>query len=392
MAKATQQKKEKYLRQRADGTWEARIKIGIKADGSSDIPSRYFSTRTEARAYVKSVLEARARGELHKKAGITLSEWCDRCMELYGPTIQDSTYKGYLAVINTHIKPSALGKLQLDSITRAHVQSWVNTLQRGDTHRSTGELSPKTIRNAMGVLSWLFTRALESEVITKAPDTSLVRLPRPQKAVRKVMDPDTAKALITAAQGHIDYAAYMVDAATGLRRSELLGLCWDAVDLNTGDYSIKRKVTRDRFTNAPKLVGILKTDQAERAGRLPEQTLVILRHHKAAQAEARLSAGNLWEDNNLLFPDQYGRPQTPNNFSTRLYNLQKKYKMEKIGINGFRHLMATTLIRARLDDATIAAALGHKNANFTRQQYADVYEDSKKQVADVAAALLNNLQ
>ena len=53
MATTSKTKKEKYIRQRRDGRWEARIKVGEKADGSPDIPSRYFSTRTEARAYVE---------------------------------------------------------------------------------------------------------------------------------------------------------------------------------------------------------------------------------------------------------------------------------------------------------------------------------------------------
>ena len=57
-------------------------------------------------------------------------------------------------------------------------------------------------------------------------------------------------------------------------------------------------------------------------------------------------------------------------------------------MHGLRHLYATSLIRQHVDDATIARQLGHSSADFTRRQYADVYEDSARIAADAGSVLL----
>jgi len=38
------------------------------------------------------------------------------------------------------------------------------------------------------------------------------------------------------------YAAYVLAATTGLRRGELLGLCWDCVDLKGGVITVQRQL------------------------------------------------------------------------------------------------------------------------------------------------------
>lgn len=385
------QKKEKYIRQRPDGRWEARLKVGEKEDGSPDIPSVYFASRDEARAYVKKVLQDRAQGVTRKRSGLTLGQWCDQCLELYGPSLQESTYLGYQSYINNHVKGSNISRKRLEDLTKDDIQLWANSLKRRSNNRASGPLSPKTVRLALGVMTWLLSMAVESKKLIRAPETKKLRLPKTRKPQRKVLSPDAASALLAAAQVCKDYPAYVVDAVTGMRRSELLGLCWDSVDLDTGAYTIRRKVTRHRDTKQAILVDQLKSEKASRAGQLPASTLAILRAHRRRQLQVKLAAGPLWREHDLLFPTVLGFPELPNTFSGRLSNLQRKHGLERVGINGFRHLVATTLIRAHADDATIAEAMGHSSAAFTRRQYADVYEDSKRIVANITGDLLDTL-
>lgn len=175
--------------------------------------------------------------------------------------------------------------------------------------------------------------------------------------------------------------------STGLRQSEALGLCWDSVDMETGKYEVRRKITRDRNTAKYKLVDVLKTESASRIGILPPAAMAALRHRRVEQAQQRLTAGVLWEDNDLVFPDNIGRPLNPENVIARIARKEKSLNLPRVGMHGLRHLLATSLIRQRVDDATIAAQLGHSSAAFTRKQYADVYEDS----AHIASAASETL-
>ena len=394
MATTSKTKKEKYIRQRPDGRWEARIKVGEKADGSPDIPSRYFNTRTEARAYVRAILDARARGEIRRRSGITLGEWCDQCLELYGHTIQDYSYTTYKSKISTHIKPSPIARLYLEDISIDDLQTWINNIRVTDRTKSGKSRipSPKTVADLRGVMSWLLNRAFRAKKIISVPDTSLLELPRRRRPVRKIMSPDKAAALLAAAQNSPDYAAYVIDAVTGIRRSELLGLCWDCIDLQAGTYKIRRKVTIDRNTGRPKLTDELKTESAERCGNLVPEVIAILRAHRRMLNTSRLSAGAMWREHDLLFPDALGYPRHPDAFSSALSRLQHKAGIvPPVGINGFRHLLATRLIHDNVDDPTIAAVMGHRSADFTRSQYADVYDSGKKTAAEVGGNLLREL-
>ena len=59
---------------------------------------------------------------------------------------------------------------------------------------------------------------------------------------------------------------------------------------------------------------------------------------------------------------------------------------EGVCLKALRHAVATTAIRGDVDDATIAALLGHNSANFTRDFYYDYYESEKKDVANLMSS------
>ncbi len=391
MATTSKTKKEKYIRQRRDGRWEARIKVGEKADGSPDIPSRYFSTRTEARAYVKAILDARARGEIRRRSGITLGEWCDKCLEMYGHTLQDYTYTGYASKIKHHIKPAPIAKMPLEDIRRADLQAWINGLHRVDARKGSGPLSPKSVRLTMGVMTWLLTSALDAEILTTIPNTQKMRLPQTRKPNLRILDPSDVKRLLAFAQTENDYPAYLIEAATGLRRSELLGLCWDCVNLDTGAYKVRRKVALDRETKRPVLTDVLKSPSAMRGGILPNDVLAQLKIHRSRQLQQRIKAGAIWHDHNLIFPDALGFPRNPAAFSAALGRLGRKALGRHVGSHAFRHMLSTALINAGVSDPAIAEALGHRSADFTRHQYADVYDSGRRAVADVSTGLIGEL-
>lgn len=379
MPKSKKKKSDPNIRLRTDGRYEVRITMGKKADGTPNRVCAYFSTRDEARRYRDDLKVSRATGDYMPVSGTRLRDWCERCMRVYGPALSDTTWRGYISIINCHLYPSPLAGMMLEDIRKSHITMWRDNLRPKSGKVS---LSPKTVKNSLDFLRWLFNHAVEDGIIQKNP-ADKVSAPRQRRPVRKVLSPDNLPALFEAASSCDLFAPLVLDAVTGVRRSELLGFCWDAIDLDAGTYRVARKVVVDRNTHHPHLTDDLKTDHAYRSGRLPAAAVRILAAHKKAQSEQRLKAGGAWSDHSLLFPDPLGYPLHPETFSSRLRRLQIRAGLDAIGIHALRHFVATALINGHVDEATIAQIMGHGNSAYTRRQYEDVYDEAKQNAADV---------
>ena len=162
----------------------------------------------------------------------------------------------------------------------------------------------------------------------------------------------------------------MLDAVTGVRRSELLGFCWDANRFGRGHLS-RRAEGRggSPILIIPTLQNDLKTDHAYRSGRLPAAAVRILARAQKGQSEQRLKAGSAWSDHSLLFPDPLGYPLHPKPSPAVCGGYKSGQGLDAIGIHALRHYVATALINGHVDEATIAQIMGHGNSAYTRRQY-----------------------
>jgi integrase len=108
-----------------------------------------------------------------------------------------------------------------------------------------------------------------------------------------------------AAQGDRYKALYVAAVHTGMRQGEILGLLWEDVDFEAGTLSVRRSLsmTKDGPLFAPP-----KTAKSRRSVRLTAGTVTALKRHRVRQNEERLTLGDGWNDNGLVFPNQHGGP------------------------------------------------------------------------------------
>ena len=131
-----------------------------------------------------------------------------------------------------------------------------------------------------------------------------VKAPKPTKKEIHPLNHAKVNALFEAARGDRLEALYIVAVMMGLREGELLGLKWEDVDLEAGTLSVRRSLSyteKEPIFNNPK-------NGKGRNLKLTNTAMDALRRHKTAQNEERLRLGSLWEDHDLVFPSQTGRP------------------------------------------------------------------------------------
>jgi integrase len=161
----------------------------------------------------------------------------------------------------------------------------------------------------------------------------------------------------------------LIEAAafTGMRAGEQAAIDWSVIDLKRGVISIKKARKKGGAVGAP------KTKAGNRFLELtPELKLALMEWKQAQPLEQR--------GNNLVFPNRVGNMEHDNsNWRNRiLHQTCDRAGVERIRWHDLRHFFASILIyELKENDVTVAAAMGHKDAAFTREQYGHWLEDIK---------------
>jgi len=321
---------------------------------------------------VKKLNEARSnadKGLIVDADDLKLADWLDTWLDdILKPLVDagkmaHSTYVRYRGIANNHVTP-ALGHRKLKDLTRAEIRRLYNEMGK--------KLSPRSVDYIHVTLQGALSQAVRDDLIPRNVATG--ERPRsnhqgsPEEA--KALSPAQVRALLMAARGKRYEALYTVAVHTGLRQSELLGLKWADVDLDTRSpkLSVRRslKVTEDGLGFGPP-----KNKASRRSVPLNETAVAALRAHKARQ-NAEILATPTWQDTGLVFPNRVGKPINPSN----LYNREYKPLLKEAGLEGegftfhsLRHTFASALCNKREYPKVIQSLLGHSSITQTMDTY-----------------------
>lgn len=199
------------------------------------------------------------------------------------------------------------------------------------------------------------------------------------------LNPEQARALLTAAREHRLEALLTVAVSLGLRQGEALGLPWSAVDLEAGTLSVRQSLQRVKRTwqfVEP------KSERSRRTVALPGVAVSALRAHRVRQLEERLLAGSRWQDTGLVFTTSIGTPVELSNLTKEFRKLLAKAGIPRIRFHDLRHTAATLLLAQGVDPRTIMETLGHSQISLTLNTYSHVLPVLQQQAASRMNAAL----
>lgn len=199
-----------------------------------------------------------------------------------------------------------LRALPLTNIRPLHLsREWNRLLTSGGRGRKLGKpLSRKTVRNIAGMVSSAYTRGLRWGIVEVNPvPASEPPVPRKKEAV--ALTTQQQELLIAAATSSWGLDVFLeLDAATGARRGELLGLEW--TDLEGNRLMIGRsmsQVGQQVFLKEPK-------NRKFRTVIIPESALKCLDAHRERQQPYREQFGDSYQGN-FIFCNPDGSPLKP---------------------------------------------------------------------------------
>lgn len=316
------------------GAWRCQIQI----DGQ----------RMSVTAPTKREAERQAAGlkagflESQRRDSTTLKTAIDKYMASKSNVLSASTVRGYCSMRDNHFQ--RLMDKNIYTLTVRDVQAAVNDLAA--TH------SPKTVANNHGLL----------HAVLRYYGINLegVQLPQAQSKERRWIQDDEIHRLLREIDGDFCELPILLALWLGMRRSEIMGLCWDSVDLERGLLVVRRAYVYGEDQGRWVLQERAKTRGSQRVIPLPEYILERFRRLEPGDGEER------------IFTMEPGRPRK------RLQRACRRAGITVTHMHGLRHTFAAVMLREGVDERIVMRQGGWTSPRTMREIYDYIMDDDAK--------------
>ena len=347
---------------------------------STSLPVKGNKKKAEA-----MLLEARQNFEVAPRVSdIPFSQFMKKWLEMIKPSIELGTYSGYAQNINSVICPYFEERnILLNNIQASHIQDFYTHCmnERG--------VSANTVIHYHANIRKALKHAVNTDLILINPADKVER-PKIKKHVGKFYDIDEVNNLFSIVKGLKIEIPVMLAAFYGLRRGEIVGLKWSAIDFKNKTITIRHTVSAfmldGKFT-------VVEKDRAKNASSHRSLPLVpefeaLLKKVKQKQAENRKLCKKSYNTEYLdyLCVDDLGNRFYPALISDNFKQTLKKNNLRQIRFHDLRHTCASLLLANGVSMKEIQDWLGHSNFGTTANTYAHLAVDSKKNSANAMRA------
>ena len=320
----------------------------------------------------------------HPDALLPFTDYIEKWLHNARPSLATTTYQSYSNMIKARILPyfKPLG-LQLQEITPQNIEDFYQTILDDNCTTNTVIHYHSILRRAMQV-------AVKKDVIQKNP---VDKVQRPKKNVFRgnFYSEDEMMTLFDALSGDPLELCVKIAAYYGLRRSEVLGLRWDAIDLERKTISINHKVIEAEVDGKFIPVGedVLKTKSSFRTLPLiPAVEKLLLEEKEQQEKFRRLFKKSYCRDYlDYICVDQTGKLLRPNYVTEHFAWLIQKYDLKKIRFHDLRHTCASLLLSNGISMKQIQIWLGHSTFATTADIYAHLDFAAQEESANAMSGM-----
>lgn len=366
--------------QRADGTWTARMVIGVNEKGRPRVKAFYGKTEREVKKKLKDFQKEFYKNDQTVVQRSTVESFMRTW--LYKNKQNELKPKSFDRLEQTilyQVIPK-VGHIQLAAFQSTDVQTMLNALKKEG-------YSYSSVKKAYDAVNECFRTGVIQRTVVFNPALG-VTVPAKKtfaKAEIRYYNDEEVGKLCAAAQsvysnGKRIYRlgdAIIVDLNTGLRLAELLALKWTEVDFDNRKVIVNatRVIVKDRTDGAEKKYVVIEQDSAKSATSMRE----IDMNDACFEALARLK--EVTGQFEYVLSTRDGNPLLPRYLDRMLRKIAVAAGLpaEKVyGLHALRHTFASRLFAAGEDVKTVSELLGHSDITITYNTYIHLINEQKK--------------
>ena len=303
-------------------------------------------------------------------------------LESKRPFVEQSTWEGYQIYAEKHIIPYFEPlELTLRDVKPQHIKDYYHYKYTcGRLDGKPGGLSIPSIKKHSIVLKEVLNEAAVSEHILRNPADG-VRLPAKDISMRekKFLTADEANEVLRALAGHPLEALVYTTLYYGLRRSEVLGLRWSAVDFDRGFLTINHTVVKN-VTIVEK--DTTKTQSSHHTYLLIDDVRDVLLRQKEFQKQQRAAFGPGYHTSDYIFTREDGTLFRPDYVTRGFQRVLKAHGLPAMRFHDLRHSTASILYDKGWDLKDIQSWLRHASVTMTSDVYTHISENRKQKMAE----------
>ena len=313
-----------------------------------------------------------------------LKMWKALQVEEVAPT----TYDGYHTYVDRHLIPYfETLNLDIQDIKAGHIMDFVNFLSsdKGRKDNKIGGQSITSIRKIISILRKVFDYAVLYGDIKINPALQ-VPMPKREKHSNTIsknkrqvfMTAEEAQKMLDAFKNEEIGPIVFVTLYYGLRKSEALGLRWQAVDFDNDTISINHTVVGgSRIIEKDST----KTYCSERTYQLIPDVKVLLLRLKEEQKDYKQRLGSDYHNNDYIFKNPNGVPYRPDSLTRSFKRALARHGLPQMRYHDLRHSTASILVDKGWDINDIKEWLGHADISTTANIYAHISHRKKVSLA-----------
>lgn len=359
---------------KSDDRWVATIEDGWTKTGARKRIVVTAKTEAQVKSKLRDRQLAKDRGEVGTSPRETVKGWASKYLEMRVHALRPKAYNAAANPINNWVIPT-IGHKRLDGLTPGDIRAVHDACrkagrQSGDVHRAMHTML--TFAVAEG-------HAVPQRVLSvKAPEAS--------KSDRQAMTVPEGLSCLKVASELPHGTRWLFTLLYGARLGECLGLTWDAIDFEAGDFgeaviewqlqALPYNIPRDRASGfrvpdgheARRLVDAFHLVRPKsRAGYRVAPLLPAVRDGLLAWRE--IAPSNPW---GLVWPNLKARPANEKADREEWWAIQGTAEVgHPIGrpyhVHECRNFAATMLLEAGVDEHIVTSLLGHSSVLQSRK-------------------------
>ena len=323
--------------------------------------------------------------EAMQKGDILFTDFLLKWLRVAKSTVKLTTYASYEMMATRIIIPYfETLNIKLKELTTEDIQEFYSAqLER---------VSANTVIHYHAVIHRALKYAVKIKTIQSNPAVNVER-PRKEKFIGSFYDKKEINTLFDIIQGHPLEVAIKLAAFYGLRREEIIGLKWTAIDFENNTLTIQHTVTECNLDGKHIEVtsDTAKTDSSLRTMPLVTNFRAMLLAKKEKQEHYRKLCGRSYckEYLDYIFVNEMGERWKPRYLSDGFKRILEQNGLRRIRFHDLRHTCASLLLANNVPMKKIQEWLGHSDFSTTANIYAHLDFQSKISSAEAMLTGLN---